>query len=815
MKKLYTILFVVLCATTITNAQNVGIGTNTPDEKLDVNGNIKFSGGELSTDNITDIVPFYIRGTGNNNVSNRIYVIGSTVIYNSASRGLQLTIINKSDYSVVSNTNYDTYGFTAQSDALATAINGLTSGQIGVLTSYDAWEAAVTTNLDNAFKSHGLTKAFAAANNASNNRKPYAAIFEGGVGVNTAKVVEVMIPNSAIAPYAEIRGWLIAGSFAAAPTLPNALMNVDGSNMGMYVDENNNVNANGNPITNVAAPTNGGDVTNKTYVDGLIGNVTASDDWDLSGVNLYPKLTTYNVGLGNTAPGAYKLNVTGNQFLSGNLLVSQGNLTGGGIVLADDGDIVDMNDSYLGFRFSSGLRVYSGNASGTVVNQIGNGANFTYFNHAGNFGIGNTNPLAKFHVTGTSKFEGQMDMSTNKIVNVVNPTAAQDAATKSYVDNADEWSLSGNNLYPKSTAYNVGLGNTAPGAYKLNVTGATYLSSTLWVSQDNATGGGIKLADDGDIVDINDGYATHRFSYGLRITSANSGGTTVIQLPSGAAGSGKTYFNNNSNFGIGNNDPLAKLHVSGNSRFDGSMDVTSGNVTVSSLAGTGSRPVYANGSGTLVASGSDNQLWTMSASFASSPDDLGGTDLIFNGGDDDGYYHHTLPFTYNIEGVGYNTITICTNGWVAFGSITSTTLSATALPASFTNNPVIFPFWTDLRDYGSGENIRVYNLGTAGNRVVVVHYKSKAFCGGSAPNGDWFVEFQVMIHENGVINVKYIDMPPTLNGQQWTCSSTKSTTIGFQLSGGSSAKAFPISYNAKVLDDNRRGTETWSVSPVK
>ena len=55
-------------------------------------------------------------------------------------------------------------------------------------------------------------------------------------------------------------------------------------------------------------------------------------------------------------------------------------------------------------------------------------------------------------------------------------------------------------------------------------------NGNLWVSASNATGGGIILADDGDIVDLNDGYCAMRFSSGVRIFSANRGGSAVITL---------------------------------------------------------------------------------------------------------------------------------------------------------------------------------------------------------------------------------------------------------------------------------------------
>ncbi len=240
-----------------------------------------------------------------------------------------------------------------------------------------------------------------------------------------------------------------------------------------------------------------------------------------------------------------------------------------------------------------------------------------------------------------------------------------------------------------------------------------------------------------------------------------------------------------------------------------------GDLSLNNLVGTGRRPLFVDNNGTVTAgTGSDNSLWTIAMNFASSPDDLSGGDVLVD--QDDAVANYALPFTYTIEGVPYNNITISSNGWVAFGSVGSSFNSPSTLPASITNNPIIFPFWTDLKDFGSGEYVRAYTFGTSPNRVVIVHHRSKSYCSNnSGPSGgDRIIEYQVQIHENGGINVKYITATPTMNGQQISCGGTYNVAIGFQLSGGSNAKVFPISYNAKILDDNRQ-PESWSVSPVK
>lgn len=95
--------------------------------------------------------------------------------------------------------------------------------------------------------------------------------------------------------------------------------------------------------------------------------------------------------------------ISGNGRLNGNLHVSAGNTTGGGINLSDDGDIVDMNDGYMTTRFSLGMRQTNTAYGGTVVNQLAAVAgNPVYFNAGNNFGIGTTTPGRRLHVEGAS-----------------------------------------------------------------------------------------------------------------------------------------------------------------------------------------------------------------------------------------------------------------------------------------------------------------------------------------------------------------------------------------------------------------------------
>jgi len=79
-----------------------------------------------------DPVKIFIRGTGLNRNATRILEIGDQTIYKTGGRGLRLTIIDKSNISVLFDQTYDCYGVTSDSESLADKLNTIAKNQIGV-----------------------------------------------------------------------------------------------------------------------------------------------------------------------------------------------------------------------------------------------------------------------------------------------------------------------------------------------------------------------------------------------------------------------------------------------------------------------------------------------------------------------------------------------------------------------------------------------------------------------------------------------------------------------------------------------------------
>jgi hypothetical protein len=120
--------------------------------------------------------------------------------------------------------------------------------------------------------------------------------------------------------------------------------------------------------------------------------------------------------------------------------------------------------------------------------------------------------------------------SVNRVTSITDST--EPTGTKKVTVNMQQVAVYDNNWSAGRALYAGSYYDGNNTNYYVNPDGSSVLAGSLTVSNNNATGGGIILADDGDIVDLNDAYCSMRFSYGVRVFSANRGGSAVHTLHS-------------------------------------------------------------------------------------------------------------------------------------------------------------------------------------------------------------------------------------------------------------------------------------------
>lgn len=491
------------------------------------------------------------------------------------------------------------------------------------------------------------------------------------------------------------------------------------------------------------------------------------------------KGSTGNIGIGTNAPGD-KLHVTGNIRLNANQE----------IFFVDNGQIRSLDNNHRIFfdRSNNAMRFYE---YGDFVYYTLTGTETMRLTQAGNLGIGSATPGYKLDIVGGGNSlriqqNTSLAWTSGLVINgpgsdtyifnensssgytrIRNTSTGQYAFTNPSGTNNIFFNANGGSSYFNSG--NVGIGSTGP-AYKLDVSGDTRTTGDFF--------GNIHVDDTRSLNDGPDQWDNEvGFDFKLRST---------VGVP-----------------GSGNYSGMMTIAPWGDNSGDANHQINFNEGGLYWRQGQPQSTSWDSWKEILTSNGTNNSAWTMSANFSHSPDDwctgCSGTGSLPDNQDD---YTQTvtMPFSITIDGTSYNQLSLCTNGWIAFGSISSTSLSHTTLPSSTFSGPVIFPYWDDLRDYGSGEYVRYGYVGSTGNRTYIVDYSMREY------NTSERVNFQVQIHEgSGLINVKYRnEMSPTMNGQ--------GATIGFQVS---SSRGYPIVSNGKVLDDNRDDSEGWSVCPVK
>jgi hypothetical protein len=150
-----------------------------------------------------------------------------------------------------------------------------------------------------------------------------------------------------------------------------------------------------------------------------------------------------------------------------------------------------------------------------------------------------------------------------------------------------------------------------------------------------------------------------------------------------------------------------------------------------------------------------------------------GTQIASSG--DDVTQSVPLPFTFKFFGQDKSSITVSSNGWVGFGSYTSSHLSNVGIPNSSAPNDIIAIVWDDLNPAATGSG-KIYYYYDAANHIFIVEYDSVYHYGTTSPT-----KAQVILYDpayyptptgDGNIVIQFLITPGQVD---YTCGIENST----------------------------------------
>ena len=129
-----------------------------------------------------------------------------------------------------------------------------------------------------------------------------------------------------------------------------------------------------------------------------------------------------------------------------------------------------------------------------------------------------------------------------------------------------------------------------------------------------------------------------------------------------------------------------------------------------------------------------------------------GTPIAFSG-DDQNSGAIALPFAFPFYGNTFNSVRVCTNGWLSFTSAL-TTFTNTVLPSGGATAPenLVAPFWDDLTFSSLGDAYHYYD----GEKFIVSWVGVPRLGTGGGP-----YTFQILLYPSGTIDFQYLDMQGT------------------------------------------------------
>ncbi len=153
----------------------------------------------------------------------------------------------------------------------------------------------------------------------------------------------------------------------------------------------------------------------------------------------------------------------------------------------------------------------------------------------------------------------------------------------------------------------------------------------------------------------------------------------------------------------------------------------------------------------------------------------------------------TLPFPFTFYKKEYTHAYVAIDGYLSFTKCTSAYYNDD-LPTPYPNG-AIFAFWDDLYVDKNPNiaSVRTEELGTAPNRRFVIEWRNVRFFGDNSKN-PMRVDFEIVLHENGVILLQYRNIDYTLDGREMGSSAT----VGVEDETGANAVQF--SYNERKIN---------------
>jgi M6 family metalloprotease-like protein len=184
--------------------------------------------------------------------------------------------------------------------------------------------------------------------------------------------------------------------------------------------------------------------------------------------------------------------------------------------------------------------------------------------------------------------------------------------------------------------------------------------------------------------------------------------------------------------------------------------------------------------------------------------DISGTGTLLGYGDDT-RWPFILPYSFNFYGTNYDTVWVCSNGWLSFGADPGTNAPANAvIPNAAAPNRAVFAFWDDLNGVQPDSGGVYYrNFGTSPNCSTVVMWKHARVKPSQDPVQNQ-VSFQVVLYQNGRIQLRYRDLWLTDTLRKWG----RSASVGIENSAGTVGLSYL--YNGSVVGNllaNERSIE--------